>query len=69
LPILGTSLVVAVCTEHWKRCCENSFAVLDRDNMPNAYRNSTVVATDPGERLHEHKSGCYVKDIPLSSVI
>ncbi len=68
MPILGTSLGVAVCTEHWKRC-ENSFAVLDGDNMPNAYRNSMVVAIDPGERLHEHKSGCYVKDIPLSSVI
>jgi hypothetical protein len=23
----------------------------------------------PVERLHEHKSGCNIKDIPLSSVI
>jgi len=60
---------VAVCTEHWRRSCENSFAVLDGENMPNVYRNSTVVAIDPGERLHEHKSGCYIKDILFSSVI
>jgi hypothetical protein len=23
----------------------------------------------PEERLHEHKSGCNIKDIPLSSVV
>jgi uncharacterized cupin superfamily protein len=40
---------VEVCTEHWKRSCENTFVVLDGDNMPNVYRNSTVVAIDPGE--------------------
>ncbi len=60
---------VAVCTEHLKRSCENSFVVLDGENMPNVYQNSMVVAIDSGERLHEHKSGCYIKDIPLSSVI
>ncbi len=69
LPILGTSMGVAVCTEHWKRSRENSFVVLDEENMPNVYRNSAVVAIDPEERLHEHKSGCYIKDIPLTSVI
>ncbi len=68
-PILGTSKGVLGCTEYWKRYCENSFVVLDGENMPNVYRNSTVVAIDPGERLHEHKSGCYIKDIPVSSVI
>jgi hypothetical protein len=60
---------VAVCTERWKRPCESSFVVLDGEKLPNVYRNSTVVAIDPGERLDEHKSGCYIKDIPLSSVI
>ncbi len=60
---------VAVCTEHWKRSCEISFVVLDGENIPNVYPNCTVVAIDPGERLHEDKSDCYIKDIPLSSVI
>jgi hypothetical protein len=55
--------------EHWKRSCENSVVVLDGENMPNVYRHSTVVAIDAGERFHEHKSGCYIKDIPVSSVI
>jgi hypothetical protein len=64
LPILGTSLGVAVWTEHWKRCCENTFVVLDGDNMPNVCGNSTVLAIDPGERLHEHKSGCYTRICP-----
>jgi len=69
LPVFGTSMGEAVCTGHWKRSCQNTFVVLDGDNMPNVYGNSTVLAIDPGERLHEHKSGCYIKDIPLSSVI
>jgi hypothetical protein len=28
---------------------KNTFLVLDGDNMPNVYRNSMVVAIDPGE--------------------
>jgi hypothetical protein len=69
LPILGTSMGVAVCTEHWKRSCENSIVVLDGESMPNVRSNAMAFAIYPVERLHEHKSGCNIKDIPLSSVI
>jgi hypothetical protein len=31
--------------------------------------NSTVFAKDPVESLREHKSGCNIKDVPLSSII
>jgi hypothetical protein len=38
--------------------------------MPKFSLNSMVFAKDPVESLPEHnKSGCNIKDVPLSSVI
>jgi hypothetical protein len=43
--------------------------VLDGERMPNVCSNVMAFAIYPEERLHEHKNGCNVKDIPLSSAI
>jgi hypothetical protein len=37
--------------------------------MPKFSSNSMVLAKDPVESLYEHKSGCNIKDVPLSKVI